>query len=155
VSKKAAIIAVVLVVCAIIIAATVSVIWSMRSEAVPLQVGFYENNETNKTINEDDSTENGLVNEIPNNTNELANQNVNGQNDAANDERVQPPELPNLHATARLAFVGDIMVHRWQLDAARVAPGSYDFNYKFRYITPYIQAEDFKIENLETTPDHG
>lgn len=59
-----------------------------------------------------------------------------------------PPASPQ---TARLAFVGDIMAHDTQLAAARVSPGVYDFNYKFRYIAPYLQSADFTIGNLETT----
>ncbi|MCL2575802.1 MAG: CapA family protein [Defluviitaleaceae bacterium] len=69
----------------------------------------------------------------------------------------EPPTEPEpvLH-TARLAFVGDIMVHQEQLNAARVSPGVYDFNYKFRYIAPFLQGADFTIGNLETTlvPSH-
>jgi len=56
--------------------------------------------------------------------------------------------------TARLAFVGDVMKHIEQLNAARVEPGVYDFNYAFRYIAPYIRAADFAIANLETTLVH-
>jgi len=61
----------------------------------------------------------------------------------------EPEQTPA--PTARLAFVGDIMCHDTQLDAARISPGTYDFNYKFRYIAPYLQAADFTIGNLETT----
>jgi len=63
-----------------------------------------------------------------------------------------PPELV-LH-TARLAFVGDIMCHMEQLNAARTAPGEYDFHYVFRYIAPYLRSADFTIGNLETTLVH-
>jgi len=63
-----------------------------------------------------------------------------------------PPE-PVVH-TARLAFVGDVMAHQEQLNAARVSEGVYDFHYKFRYIAPYIRAADFAIANLETTLVH-
>lgn len=67
-------------------------------------------------------------------------------------EEPEPPE-PIVH-TARLAFVGDVMCHLEQLNAARIAPGEYDFHYKFRYIAPYIQQADFAIANLETTLVH-
>jgi len=70
---------------------------------------------------------------------------------------MQPEWLPepSVHF-ARLAFVGDIMVHQEQLNAARVSPGVYDFNYKFRYIYPFLQGADFTLGNLETTlvPPH-
>jgi len=46
------------------------------------------------------------------------------------------------------------MKHREQLYAARVSPGVYDFNYVFRYISPYIRSADFAIGNLETTLVH-
>ena len=63
-----------------------------------------------------------------------------------------PPE-PVTH-TARLAFVGDVMAHVEQLNAARISPGEYDFRYAFRYIAPYIRSADFAIANLETTLVH-
>jgi len=149
-----AIITVALVVCAVFIVGSILVILSMRSEELPPLLGTYGYNDTsNKTINEGDRTENGFGSEIADNA--IGQQNVNGQNNTVNEDGTQLPELPNLPATARLAFVGDIMVHRWQLDAARVAPGHYDFNYKFRYIAPYIQAADFAIGNLETTLVRG
>jgi len=64
-----------------------------------------------------------------------------------------PPPEPVIH-TARLAFVGDVMCHAEQLNAARVSEGVYDFHYKFRYIAPYIRRADFAIANLETTLVH-
>jgi poly-gamma-glutamate synthesis protein (capsule biosynthesis protein) len=53
--------------------------------------------------------------------------------------------------TARLAFVGDVMCHIEQLNAARIETGVYDFRYMFRYVAPYIKAADYAIANLETT----
>jgi len=67
----------------------------------------------------------------------------------------EPTPVPPQVYTARLAFVGDVMKHREQLYAARVSPGVYDFNYKFRYIAPYIRSADFAIANLETTLVHS
>jgi len=61
-----------------------------------------------------------------------------------------PPMPPQVH-NATLAFVGDIMCHIEQLNAARVSPGVYDFNYVFRYVRRYFEAADFSIGNLETT----
>jgi len=71
--------------------------------------------------------------------------------DQTSGQTPEPIPEPTPTPTARLAFVGDIMCHSTQLDAARIAPGEYDFNYKFRYIAPYLQAADFAIGNLETT----
>ncbi|MCL2224067.1 MAG: CapA family protein [Defluviitaleaceae bacterium] len=78
------------------------------------------------------------------------------------EEETEPPEPeptptpePTPPPTARLAFVGDIMCHAEQLNAARIAAGEYDFNYAFRYIAPYIQSADFAIGNLETTLVRG
>jgi poly-gamma-glutamate synthesis protein (capsule biosynthesis protein) len=61
-----------------------------------------------------------------------------------------PPPPPQIHS-ATMAFVGDIMCHIEQLNAARVSPGVYDFNYVFRYVARYFEAADFSIGNLETT----
>jgi len=58
-----------------------------------------------------------------------------------------PPEIFN----ATMAFVGDIMCHQEQLNAARISPGIYDFNYVFDHVRPYFMAADFSIGNLETT----
>lgn len=65
-----------------------------------------------------------------------------------------PTPEPTPPPTARLAFVGDIMCHIEQLNAARIAPGEYDFNYVFRYVAPYLHAADFTLGNLETTLVH-
>ncbi|MCL2387551.1 MAG: CapA family protein [Defluviitaleaceae bacterium] len=64
------------------------------------------------------------------------------------------PEQPSA-PMARLAFVGDIMCHMEQLNAARISTGVYDFNYAFRYVAPYLHAADFAIGNLETTLVRG
>ncbi|MCL2874498.1 MAG: CapA family protein [Defluviitaleaceae bacterium] len=60
------------------------------------------------------------------------------------------PEPPIVH-TATLAFVGDLMCHQEQLDAARVSPGVYDFNYAFQFVKHYFDKADLAIGNLETT----
>ncbi|MCL2566198.1 MAG: CapA family protein [Defluviitaleaceae bacterium] len=62
----------------------------------------------------------------------------------------EPPPPPQIH-NATLAFVGDIMGHIEQLQAARLSPGVYDFNYVFRYVSQYFDKADFSIGNLETT----
>ncbi|MCL1843890.1 MAG: CapA family protein [Defluviitaleaceae bacterium] len=66
-----------------------------------------------------------------------------------------PGEIIDDAPRARLAFVGDVMCHGAQLDAARISPGVYDFHYAFRYIAPYIRAADFAVANLETTLVHS
>jgi len=63
-----------------------------------------------------------------------------------------PTPIP-IH-TVRLAFVGDLMLHQEQLDAGSTGHNTFDFNYKFRYISQYLQAPDFTIGNLETTLVH-
>lgn len=50
---------------------------------------------------------------------------------------------------ARFLFIGDIMVHDQQLDAAKKKDGSYDFSPQFRRIKPIFENE-FLIGNLET-----
>ena len=61
-----------------------------------------------------------------------------------------PPPPPQVH-NATFAFVGDIMCHVEQLNAAQVGQREYDFNYVFRYVARYFEAADFSIGNLETT----
>jgi poly-gamma-glutamate synthesis protein (capsule biosynthesis protein) len=63
----------------------------------------------------------------------------------------EPEPDPDPLPSARLAFVGDIMCHAEQLNAARISEGVYDFNYVFEHIAPYIQSADFAMGNLETT----
>ena len=50
---------------------------------------------------------------------------------------------------ARFLFIGDIMVHDQQLDAARHKDGTYDFSASFRRIKP-IFSDSFLVGNLET-----
>lgn len=59
--------------------------------------------------------------------------------------------------TVRIAFLGDIMMHQAQLDAARI-PGadpalssSYDFSSYFRNIHPLLDKADLVVANLECT----
>jgi poly-gamma-glutamate synthesis protein (capsule biosynthesis protein) len=82
-------------------------------------------------------------------TNESQNENENESIDT--EILILPTPAPTPPPTARVAFVGDIMCHIEQINAARVSQGEYDFNYAFRYVSPYIQAADFAIANLETT----
>ena len=50
---------------------------------------------------------------------------------------------------ARFLFIGDIMVHDQQLDAAKLKDGSYDFSPSFRRVKPLL-IDDFLVGNLET-----
>lgn len=53
--------------------------------------------------------------------------------------------------TLRIVFGGDIMGHGPQINAARQADGSYDYEPSFRYVRDYIQSADLAIANLEVT----
>ena len=50
---------------------------------------------------------------------------------------------------ARFLFIGDIMVHDQQLDAAKLKDGSYDFSPSFRRVKPLL-IDGFLVGNLET-----
>lgn len=52
--------------------------------------------------------------------------------------------------TLRLLFVGDLMQHQGQIDAART-PTGYDYSTCFEYVTKEISSADFAIANLEVT----
>lgn len=50
---------------------------------------------------------------------------------------------------ARFLFIGDIMIHDQQLDAARHKDGTYDFSSSFRRVKPLLK-DSFLVGNLET-----
>lgn len=50
-----------------------------------------------------------------------------------------------------LLFVGDLMQHQAQIDAARTPQGTYDYSSCFSLVKPQIQAADIAIGNLEVT----
>ncbi|MBR4196678.1 MAG: CapA family protein [Synergistaceae bacterium] len=50
---------------------------------------------------------------------------------------------------ARFLFIGDIMIHDQQLDAARRKDGTYDFTPSFRRVKPLLR-DSFLVGNLET-----
>ena len=58
------------------------------------------------------------------------------------------PEYSYAETRARFLFIGDIMTHQQQLDAAR-HKDSFDFSPQFRRIKPLIE-NDFLVGNLET-----
>lgn len=51
---------------------------------------------------------------------------------------------------ATLLFAGDAMMHQAQIDAARVAPGQYDYTACFEKIAPVVSEADYAVVNLET-----
>ena len=52
--------------------------------------------------------------------------------------------------TLRLLFVGDLMQHQGQIDAARTSTG-YDYSDYFSYVKDDIKSFDYSIANLEVT----
>ena len=60
------------------------------------------------------------------------------------------PAVSLLSDTLRLLFVGDLMQHQGQIDAARTAQG-YDYSACFAYVKEVISQADFAVANLEVT----
>jgi poly-gamma-glutamate synthesis protein (capsule biosynthesis protein) len=54
-------------------------------------------------------------------------------------------------STITLSFIGDLMCHVPQINNAKQADGTYDFNPSFKEITPYLSAADVTMGNLECT----
>ncbi len=50
-----------------------------------------------------------------------------------------------------IVFVGDVMAHMPQVEAARIAPERYDFGPHFAPVAPLFHAADYVVANLETT----
>lgn len=48
-----------------------------------------------------------------------------------------------------LLFIGDLMQHQAQLDAARMPDGTYDYTDCFRWVSPEFRKTDLVIGNLE------
>ncbi|MBQ1968215.1 MAG: CapA family protein [Flavobacteriales bacterium] len=48
-------------------------------------------------------------------------------------------------------FIGDMMQHVTQIDAARVIDDEYDYKPSWRYVKDYISSADIAVGNLETT----
>ena len=51
--------------------------------------------------------------------------------------------------TLTLMFIGDVMSHSPQVDAARMADGTYDYAPCYRFLAPYIASADLCIANME------
>jgi len=65
----------------------------------------------------------------------------------------EPTPTPTPEPTptvVKLSVTGDLMCHRWQYDHAQQADGTYDFNYAFQWVKPYLSDADWTIGNLET-----
>lgn len=65
-------------------------------------------------------------------------------------ERHPSPEARGLRS-ARFRAVGDLMIHRKQLEIARQPDGTYDFHPQFALIAGALQSADYTIANPETT----
>ena len=59
---------------------------------------------------------------------------------------VQPERTPD---TLTLMFIGDVMSHMPQVDAARMEDGTYDYAPCYRFLAPYIASADLCIANME------
>ncbi len=64
-------------------------------------------------------------------------------------ETVEVP--PPVVDSARLVFVGDVMSHTPQVEAARTPDGGYDYSGVFRHFRPIFEGAHVAIANLETT----
>ena len=51
--------------------------------------------------------------------------------------------------TLTLMFIGDVMSHSPQVDAARLVDGTYDYAPCYRFLAPYIASADLCIANME------
>ena len=58
----------------------------------------------------------------------------------------QPAPTPD---TLTLMFIGDVMSHGPQVEAARMEDGTYDYAPCYRFLAPYIASADICIANME------
>lgn len=61
------------------------------------------------------------------------------------------PETPIPLRTVRIRAVGDLMMHKKQLEIAKQGDGSYDFHPQYAMIAGSLADADYTIANLETT----
>ena len=55
-------------------------------------------------------------------------------------------------SNVKMTVVGDLMVHKWQMDdALKKGGGFYDFDYCFEPVYDYLVSADLTVGNLETT----
>lgn len=69
-------------------------------------------------------------------------------------EETEPPTEPEpVHriASATIAATGDILMHKPVFDAGMLGDGTYNFDFIFRYLKPFVDEADFSAANLETT----
>ena len=66
-------------------------------------------------------------------------------------ETVPQETKPQLSSTATVLSTGDILMHIGVINSGKQEDGSYNFDSIFRYISPYTQAADYAVANLETT----
>ncbi len=71
----------------------------------------------------------------------------NKENNSSTESKVEEV-IPETYAT--VLSVGDIMVHKTQLDGAKTSDG-YDFSAFFKEVSPFFQKADLSIGNLELT----
>ncbi len=62
---------------------------------------------------------------------------------------VDIPQAETTPDTLTLMFIGDVMSHTPQVDAARLPDGSHDYAPCYRFIAPYIASADLCIANME------
>lgn len=64
---------------------------------------------------------------------------------------IQAKEIVPRIETIKIVAVGDIMMHKEEIEGGRVAEtGTYSFDYMFEAVKPYIEKADLAIGNLET-----
>ena len=74
-----------------------------------------------------------------------------GNSPAKNTAAFNPAPGADSVSTITLSFIGDLMCHVPQINNAKQADGSYDFNPSFKEITPFLSAADVTMGNLECT----
>ena len=57
----------------------------------------------------------------------------------------------NHRDTVTISFIGDVMQHGAQIDAAKQKDGSYDYTNAFKFLEPYFKKADFMVANIEFT----
>ena len=60
-------------------------------------------------------------------------------------------EYFNHRDTVTISFIGDVMQHGAQIDAAKQKDGSYDYTNAFRFMEPYFRKADYMVANMEFT----
>ena len=67
-------------------------------------------------------------------------------------KQVSEQFAPYFKKTAKITAVGDIMLHKWQIERGyEKATDSFDFAESFTYIKPYLSEADYTVGNLELT----